>query len=132
MCNRSTPIHFCFFKKFAENINFQIQSTIELPKETPLSRVMIVNPISVTLDMGINELEQTFDRYVFSGLPVVNDSGAIVGVLQRADLEEAHGEQADRRFMKFSGIVGGDELRSAPLVSRSLSRLRSVTGCSRC
>jgi magnesium transporter len=94
------------------------------PGDTPVRNVMIVNPISVTTDTAIDELEHAFDRYMFSGLPVVGTSGELVGVVLRADVEEAQGELAEKRFMQFSGIVGGEELRSLPLVNRAFSRLR--------
>jgi magnesium transporter len=91
--------------------------------DRPIRDVMIANPISVTVNAGVEELEQVFDRYMFSGLPVVGPAGDIVGVVSRADVEEAHGEMAERRFMRFSGVIGEDILRSAPLYSRSISRL---------
>ncbi len=89
---------------------------------TPINEVMIVNPISVPVLTPLDELEQSFDRYMFSGLPVINDAGKLVGVAQRADAEEAHYEQSERDFMRFSGIVDGQELRSQPIVQRSLNR----------
>ena len=60
---------------------------------------------------------------MFSGLPVIDDQGAIVGVVQRADIEEAHSEQTEKVFMRFSGIIAGEELRTEPVVSRSGKRL---------
>ncbi len=93
------------------------------PGDKQIRDVMIVNPISVTTENSVDELEQAFDRYMFSGLPVVGDSGELVGIVLRADVEEAQGELSEKRFMRFGGIVGGDELRSAPLIKRSASRL---------
>ena len=92
-----------------------------------ISSVMIVNPVSVLADAPLDELEPYFDRYPFSGLPVVDHDGRIVGVVQRADVEEAHSERSDRAFMRFSGIISGEELRNMPVISRSMRRLAFLT-----
>ena len=89
----------------------------------PIHEIMIVNPVSVLDNTYLDELEHIFDRYPFSGLPVVNRAGRLVGVVMRADAEEAHSERTDRSFMRFSGIIGGEELRTAPVRERATQRL---------
>ena len=101
----------------------RLRDLVLSPNDKPVREVMIVNPVSVLVDAPLEELEQSFDRYPFSGLPVVAPEGNIVGVVQRADAEEAHSEQSERTFMRFSGIIGGDELRSASIAERSGARL---------
>lgn len=101
----------------------RLRDLVLSPNDKPVREVMIVNPVSVLANTPLEELEQSFDRYQFSGLPVVAPEGEIVGVVQRADVEEAHSEQTERTFMRFSGIIGGDELRSAPIGVRSGARL---------
>jgi len=89
----------------------------------PIRELMIVNPISVLDDAPLEELEQTFDRFMFSGLPVVSHQGKLVGVVMRSDAEVAQTERSDRTFMRFSGIIGGEELRTKPLGERTAQRL---------
>lgn len=89
----------------------------------PISKVMIPNPIAVPDDMEVEELVRLFDRYSFNALPVIDSDGKPVGVARRADAEEVQGELAERSFMQFSGIIGGQEVRSMPLTSRSANRL---------
>ncbi|MCH7959989.1 MAG: magnesium transporter [Candidatus Hydrogenedentes bacterium] len=101
----------------------RLRDLVLSPSDRPIQDVMIVNPVSVLVDAPLEELEQSFDRYMFSGLPVIREDGKIVGVVQRADVEEAHSEASERTFMQFSGIIGGDELRSMPLQSRTTQRL---------
>ncbi len=101
----------------------RLRDLVLSPNDKPIREVMIVNPVSVLVDTPLEELEQSFGRYPFSGLPVVAREGNIVGVVQRADAEEAHSEQTERTFMRFSGIIGGDEIRTAPVTTRSASRL---------
>jgi magnesium transporter len=84
---------------------------------------MIGDPQAV-LDMSpLDDLRATFDRYQFFGVPVVNDEGTLVGVVQRADVEEALADRSDNDYLKSQGIVGGEELRTMPLFLRSRRRL---------
>jgi magnesium transporter len=46
-----------------------------------------------------------------------------MGVVRRADVEEAVGERADRTFLKVSGIIGGEEIRSMSFGVRATRRL---------
>jgi magnesium transporter len=71
---------------------------------------------------SLQELEETFDRYRFLGLPVVAD-GALVGVIRRAAVEEALAERTARQFRLVQGIIGGEEVRSLPVTVRSGRRL---------
>lgn len=93
------------------------------PPGNPIGKVMIPNPIAVPDEMEVDELVHLFDRYSFGALPVVDEHGKPVGVVRRADAEEVLGEMAERSFMQFSGIIGGQELRSMPLASRAGNRL---------
>lgn len=95
--------------------------------EKTIQSIMIVNPISVLDNTPLDDLEHLFDRYPFSGLPVVNRAGKLVGVVMRADAEEAHSERTDRSFMRFSGIIGGEELRTLPVTQRAKQRLLWLT-----
>lgn len=92
-----------------------------------LVSIMITNPLYALVDTTLEELEQIFDRYTIIGLPVTNNTGRLVGVALRADVEEALGERAAGALTSFSGIVGGDELRSMPVFPRALRRM-SVLG----
>ena len=97
------------------------------PSDAPLSSLMIVNPICILADASLDEVEQLFDRFTFTGLPVTDTDGHLVGLIRRGDAEQAVGERAEKNFMQFSGIIGGDELRSMGLFRRSFSRLSWLT-----
>ncbi|MCC6490156.1 MAG: magnesium transporter [Candidatus Hydrogenedentes bacterium] len=105
----------------------RLRDLVLSPGSTPLSKIEIPNPISVSVDATLPELEQVFDRHAFFGVPVVDNFGKLVGVVERADVEEAHGEVAEKTFLRFGGIVGGDELRNMPLRSRTIRRLAFLT-----
>jgi magnesium transporter len=101
----------------------QLRDLVLSPGDRPISEIMIVNPVSVLDSAELDELEQVFDRYFFSGLPVVNSAGKLVGVVMRSDVEVAHSERTEKTFMQFSGIIGGEELRTAPVRERASQRL---------
>ncbi|MBX7255752.1 MAG: magnesium transporter [Candidatus Hydrogenedentes bacterium] len=105
----------------------QLRDLVLSPGTTPLKTIAIPNPLSVPVEASLRELEEFFDRHAYFGVPVVDANGAMAGVVQRADVEEAQGEAAQRAFLRFSGIVGGEELRSMSLPSRAFRRLSFLT-----
>ena len=53
-------------------------------------------------------MEDLFDRVDYSALPVLDDAGKIVGVVQRAAVREHHGERVEEDLAKVGGIIGGE------------------------
>ena len=92
-------------------------------RSKPLREVMIPDPISVSAQMPLGELRAVFREHPFLGLPVVSGRGVMVGVVEQRDLAEAAMEEADDLYRQSQGIVGGEELRSMPLLTRSRRRL---------
>jgi magnesium transporter len=93
------------------------------PGKTSISEIMIPNPLGLTDDATLDEMERFFDEHSFLGVPVVDGMGSLVGVVRRMDVEEALGERVRDDYLKTQGIVGGEELRSMPLTLRSRRRL---------
>ncbi len=91
------------------------------PRDTPLAAVM-ATPLSVKADAPFDELEDFFDAHDFLGVPVVDDTNVLLGVVSRAAVAEAALERADADQLKIQGIVG-DELRSMPTFLRARRRL---------
>jgi magnesium transporter len=90
---------------------------------TPVAAIRVANPLLLSTEAPLEELRQFFDHHGFFGAPVVDSERRLVGVVRRADVEEALGDRADQNLLKVSGIVGGEELRSMPLRERSSRRL---------
>jgi magnesium transporter len=101
----------------------RLRDLLFAPREAPVATAMITNPLRVSTDTTLEELQQFFDRHPFFGVSVVETNGALVGVVRRADVEEAAGARADTTLLKLSGIVGGEELRTLPLPVRVERRL---------
>jgi magnesium transporter len=91
--------------------------------DEPLSTVMIHEPLYVRDTASLEELERFFDGHPLFGVPAVDRNGVLVGVVRRHDVEQAAEERSTRSFLKYMGIVGGEELRTLPLRVRSMRRL---------
>lgn len=101
----------------------RLRDLVLSPPHTSLADILIPNPFHVRDNTPLEELEQFFSRHVFFGVPVVDNFKRLVGVVQRADVQKAHGEAALKTFQRFAGIIGGDELRNMPIRLRSSRRL---------
>lgn len=78
-------------------------------------------PISVLPETSQEELVDLFDENPFLGMPVVNASGILLGVVSRLELAEAQLERAEHESLSRQQV--GDELRSMPTLLRSKRRL---------
>ncbi len=91
--------------------------------QTPISGLMVRDPLRVRADAPLSEVKAVFDRSSLLGLPVVDDAGRLLGVVSRSELDRAREEEAGTMFLRASGVVGGEELRSLPLRPRVARRL---------
>ena len=78
-------------------------------------------PISVHPEVSQEELADLFDENPFLGVPVVDVSGILLGVVSRIELAEAELERAEHESLSRQQV--GDELRSMPTLLRSRRRL---------
>jgi len=88
-----------------------------------IADLMIARPRSVTDSTTLDELFDVFNAHNYLGLPVVDTDGHLLGVVQRNDVDEAWSRRRDSDFLKVQGIIGGEEIRSMPLLIRSGRRL---------
>lgn len=101
----------------------RLRDLILTKPDAPVTSIMLANPLYLYVDSTLEEINEFFDRYGFVGVPVTDHRGKLVGVVRRADAEEAASERATQDLMRFGGIVTGEELRSMPAMSRTLRRL---------
>ncbi|MEX2016598.1 MAG: CBS domain-containing protein, partial [Candidatus Hydrogenedentales bacterium] len=90
---------------------------------TPISSIMIPNPLRVNDHDDLDGLAEFFEEHNFLAAPVTDAAGLLKGVITRDDVEEAQGQRAESHYLKSQGIVGGDELRSMPTLKRARRRL---------
>ena len=92
-------------------------------RQTRLGEVMIHNPFHVHIGDSVEHLHNFFEDHRLFGAPVVDDDMCLQGVVLPEAVEEAKRKRSVRQFLGFSGIVGGEEFRSMPLLVRSGRRL---------
>jgi magnesium transporter len=84
----------------------------------------IVTPaLSVAPDTHLDRLEEFFDEHDMAAVPVVDDAGMLLGIVRRRAVLEELAERSEADHLKAAGIIGGDELRSMPVLLRSRRRL---------
>jgi magnesium transporter len=88
-----------------------------------LAELMIRHPRFVNDLATLDELSDCFESHHFLGVPVVDAGGRLLGVVQRAAVDQALSERNESDFLKTQGIVGGEEIRTMPLLLRSRRRL---------
>ena len=93
------------------------------PRSRELSQIMIPSPASVRDDDTLEHLVAFFEEHRFFGVPVIDSRGVICGVVQQSAVEAAVAEDSERLYRAAQGIVGGEELRTMPLIVRSRRRL---------
>jgi magnesium transporter len=105
----------------------RLRDLVMTPGYKQAQQVMIQNPLHVTVETELDELEALFDKYGFYALPVVDEQHGLTGVVRRSSVEEALTDRSDRSLLKFGGIIGGEEMRTMPLLSRAGRRLAFLT-----
>ena len=101
----------------------QIHTLLLSPEETRLTEIAIRDTRFVRDDASIDELISFFDNYDYYGVPVLDENDQLAGVVLRKSVLEAEAEKASMDLLQTQGIVGGEELRTFPLFTRSGRRL---------
>ncbi len=101
----------------------RLRDLLMASRSKTISEIMIKKPQHVNVTMSLRDLKDFFRQYSFLGAPVVNDAGELIGVVRSASVREAANRQNNQLFLKFAGIVGGEEYRSMSLFKRSSRRL---------
>jgi magnesium transporter len=96
-------------------------------RRQPIGELMIREPLSLRDDTSLDELASFFDKHHYLGVPIVDSAGRLVGVVQKTAVVEALEERHGSDFRKSQGILGGDELRTFPMLVRSRRRLAWLT-----
>jgi magnesium transporter len=101
----------------------RLRDLLMAPRDRVLSETMIKSPLHVNIKAPLRDLKDFFRQYTFLGAPVTDDEGKLVGVIRSSSVREAANRQNNQLFLKFAGIVGGEESRSMSLFKRSSRRL---------
>lgn len=88
-----------------------------------IESLMVPHPLTVSDWATLDELREFFDSNGYYGVPVVEAAGELVGVVQRGAVNLALADRSQSDYIKSQGIIGGEELRSMPVLLRSRRRL---------
>jgi len=91
-------------------------------RTVPLSEI-VRRPRFVSVNATLDELDNLFECHQLAFVAVVDERQKLLGILRRDDLNQALQERADADYLKSQGIVGGDEIRALPVLTRSRRRL---------
>jgi len=99
------------------------QSLLTAAPDARLGDMALKNILTVTEETSLDDLGDFFDTHDFYGVPVVTAQGQMLGVVLRKNVLEAYAEQVSIEHMESQGIVGGEELRTMPVMLRARRRL---------
>ena len=88
-----------------------------------VGQLLIRQPIVLEVADPLDRLYDVFQEHSFLGAPVVDADGVMLGVVERAAVDDASIDVAEADHMKSLGIASGEELRSMPALERSRRRL---------
>lgn len=80
-------------------------------------------PTALGVMAKLADMREFFEQHRFLAAPVVDDAKHLLGIVLREDVERMQEKQSNRNFLKFSGIVGGEEMRSMSVFQRCKKRL---------
>jgi len=101
----------------------QMQDLLLAQMGAPLSAIKIKEVFSVNHLASLDDLIEFFHRNDLFGVPVIDDDRKLVGVILRRDILEAKTERVTQEHLESQGIIGGDELRTMPVLLRARRRL---------
>jgi CBS domain-containing protein len=83
------------------------------PTLASVGELMTRDPVIVSLDASLHEVADLLDRYDISGLPVVDENGALVGVISQMDLLRARA--AEDLWNRWPRLTARDLMSSPAL-----------------
>ncbi|HXG68698.1 MAG TPA: IMP dehydrogenase, partial [Blastocatellia bacterium] len=102
-----------------KNLSIEAQRD-EVDKVKRSESGMIVDPVTMTPDRPISEAMEVMDRYKISGVPIVEESGHLVGILTNRDLRFE-----TRLDLPISEVMTKENLITVP-VGTTLSEARTI------
>lgn len=91
--------------------------------KTLLSKIVLGDALAINEHNTVDDLIRFFNEHDYHGVPVVNENNELKGVVLRDDLREAQTEKIHVEHLETQGIVGGEEIRTMPIILRAKRRL---------
>jgi CBS domain-containing protein len=90
---------------------------IEMDKQLLVADVMTIDPVVVGVDASLEEAVRLLRSYSITGLPVVDEFGALVGVISETDLLASADSPVGRLILTKPSGLRVAELMSSPAVT---------------
>lgn len=85
------------------------------PADALIQSVMNTEPVSVTTSVDQEDVARVMERYDLVSLPIVDDSGRLVGRVTIDDIVDVIREEAEEDIQRMSGVAGGEEATDSVL-----------------
>jgi magnesium transporter len=99
-----------------------VSALVLTPRSAPVADIMTV-AAHVRPDTSLDQLNVFCDRNDIAAVPVIDEHVRLLGVVTRNSVTKAMAERAEEERRKMQGIIGGDEIRTMPILRRSRRRL---------
>lgn len=101
----------------------RLRDLLMAARNRPIEEIMIKEPLKLDVGTSLRDLRNFFGQNALVGVPITNKQGKLIGVIRASSVREATTRQSNQIFLKFAGIVGGEEFRTMSLFKRSSRRL---------
>lgn len=101
----------------------RLRDLLLAPLDRRISELMIRDIVAVPAGDSLETLSAIFHEHNYIGLPVIDRGNRLLGVVLRDSVLKAAGKRDQHTFLKMSGIMDGEELRSMPFRRRVRRRL---------
>lgn len=117
------PLQYCYVLE--DGVLLGATRTRDLLAAPPQARLgdLMRAPTVLNMAADLATVDGALEEAEVLSLPVTDDAGRMLGVVDRGDVDDALVARAATDHRKSQGIVGGEELRSMPLGVRSRRRL---------
>ncbi len=86
-----------------------LRDLVFAPPEAPIVSVMRSDTVALPVDMDVEEVARTFDKYNYLALPVVSHGDRLLGVITVDDVIDVIREETTEDFLRMGGIPAGEE-----------------------
>ena len=100
----------------------EVRDLVISPRYKAVAEAMVPS-LFVSDEAGLESLKNFFDTRSFAAVPAVDKRGKLLGVVRRTAVQAALAERSDRDMLRMQGIVGGDEIRTLPTMTRVRRRM---------
>lgn len=101
----------------------KIRDVLLLPRGVFLKEYIDDTVPVLSPDADLNTVKSTLDNTLHPVIPIVDEQGFQIGIVGFKHLNDALYQRSKQQMLEQSGVFGGDESRTMPVLKRNLRRL---------